>query len=75
MTEDVQLVHIRIPKPLLKRLDHYAVDRNLYRAEALAEILRMQLDAKDDADCEHCPGPEEQPCCICKKIHQKGNPA
>lgn len=41
MKEEMQLVHLRVPSRLVKALDHYAIDRNLYRAEALAELLDM----------------------------------
>ncbi len=43
MAEDMRLVHLRIPKRLIDALDHYAIDRNLYRAEALAEILEEKF--------------------------------
>lgn len=39
MNEEQLIIHTRLPKRLVKLLDHYAIDLNLYRAEALARIL------------------------------------
>lgn len=47
MTEPVQLIHVRLPRRLVKLLDHYAIDLNLYRAEALQQILEEKFGNKE----------------------------
>jgi plasmid stabilization system protein ParE len=42
--EDQLVIHTRLPKRLVKLLDHYAIDRNLYRAEALQQILEEKFE-------------------------------
>lgn len=38
--EDRPMVHIRLPKPLVRRVDHLAVDWDTDRARAVERLLR-----------------------------------
>lgn len=40
MTDNRKTLHLRISADLLKQLDHYAVEENLFRGEAVEMILR-----------------------------------
>lgn len=48
MDEPVQLV-VRIPKSLLKRLDHFAVEQDWFRGQAVAVLLAEALDLTQGA--------------------------
>ena len=34
-----EMVHVRLPKPLIRKLDHLAVDLDEYRSGAIEKIL------------------------------------
>jgi hypothetical protein len=40
-----KVLHVRVPTELVKALDHYAVEEEIGRPEALARLLRKGLDA------------------------------
>ena len=44
MNNDTELIHTRLPKALLKRLDHFAVEAGLYRQEAVQLLIEEALD-------------------------------
>lgn len=37
------MVHIRLPKTLVRRVDHLAVDRDLDRARAIEQLIEIAL--------------------------------
>jgi len=54
-------VHLRLNAVLLKRVDHYAVERDVFRSEAIEELLRLGLEDSRDDDLRQqsglAPGP------------------
>ncbi len=46
MGEERAKVTIRLPKPLVKRAKHYAVDQDQDLQDVVAEALRLLLDKK-----------------------------
>ena len=40
------LVQVRLPRKLVRRLDHFAIDEDLYRAQAVALLLAEALRAR-----------------------------
>lgn len=49
-TDERTMVHIRLPKPLLKRVDHRSVDWETDRARTIERLLERALeeDASDE---------------------------
>lgn len=45
MDEERPMIHIRLPKPLLKRVDHVRVDMERDRARTIEKLLEMGLEA------------------------------
>jgi len=39
VSDDKEMVHVRLPRFLIKKIDHMAVDADLYRAGAVERIL------------------------------------
>ena len=37
-------LHIKLPVDLLKRLDHWAIDQDMFRVEAVESLLTLALD-------------------------------
>ena len=44
MQEDSEIVHVRLPKELIKKIDHLAVDEDLYRQGVFERLLVIALD-------------------------------
>lgn len=40
---DTEVVHVRLPKTLVKGVDHVAVDEDLYRQDVIAQMLAAAL--------------------------------
>jgi metal-responsive CopG/Arc/MetJ family transcriptional regulator len=38
-----EMVHVRLPKPLIKKLDHLAVELDEYRSGAIEKILQWAV--------------------------------
>jgi hypothetical protein len=45
--DDKEMVHVRLPRSLVKRIDHMAVDADLYRAGAIERILVWAVERLD----------------------------
>ena len=45
MNKDLELIHVRLSKTLMKRLDHWAVEQDIFRREAVERLLTLALDA------------------------------
>ena len=43
--KDLEVCHVRLSKELLKRLDHWAVEEDIFRREAVERLLTQALDA------------------------------
>lgn len=43
--DDLIMVQVRLPRELVREVDHWAIDQDLYRAHAVAALLRAGLDA------------------------------
>lgn len=43
--EDREVIHIRMPRKLIKRLDHYAVDTDMFRDRAVSFLVELALDS------------------------------
>lgn len=41
---DKVLLQVRVARPLLREVDHFAVDEDLWRAEAVDRLLRAGLE-------------------------------
>ena len=39
-----ELIHVRLSKELVKRLDHYAVDEDIFRQTAFERLIKKALD-------------------------------
>ena len=50
MAEDRPMIHIRLPKPLVKRVDHIAVDWEVDRARAIQRLLETALESGEAID-------------------------
>ena len=44
MQEDSEIVHVRLPKELIKKIDHLAVDEDLYRQGVFERLLVIALE-------------------------------
>lgn len=40
---ETEVVHIRMPRELVKLIDHYAVEKGCFRFEAITELTRLGL--------------------------------
>ena len=44
------MIHIRLPKPLIRRVDHVAVDWDLDRARAIERLLERALEVEVEVE-------------------------
>ncbi len=42
-SDDMEVVHIRLPKDIVKQIDHLAVDEDLYRQGTIEKLLAVAL--------------------------------
>lgn len=52
MTEEKVLVQVRLPKSLVRQVDHLAVDHDLYRVHMVEQLLREALRQRQAASEE-----------------------
>lgn len=52
LSPDLILVQIRLPRELVREIDHLAIDLDEYRAPMFAMLLREALDARRTAGKE-----------------------
>ena len=45
MQTDVEVVHIRLRKDVIRQIDHLAVDEDLYRQGTIEKLLAIGLEA------------------------------
>jgi len=38
--EEEELIHVRLPKDLLRRFDHWRIDQRMFRSGGIEKILR-----------------------------------
>jgi hypothetical protein len=49
------MVQVRLPRALVRRLDHYCIDAEATRQDILARIVEQFLDgAAGERTCQHC---------------------
>lgn len=48
-----EMVHIRLPKPLIRKLDHLAVDMDEYRSNAIERVLVWAVDEIEKRGSAH----------------------
>lgn len=41
--ENTEVIHVRLPKHIIKQVDHFAVDEELYRQDAMSRLLALGL--------------------------------
>ena len=46
----VEVIHVRLPKELVKRIDHLAVDEDLYRQDTIKKLLTIALGVVSEHD-------------------------
>lgn len=44
--EPTEPVHLRLPRSIVRRADHWAVEEDKYRNEMIATLLKEALDAR-----------------------------
>lgn len=42
--DDLIMIQVRLPRELVREVDHWAIDQDLYRAHAVAALLRAGLE-------------------------------
>lgn len=45
VSEDRMMVQVRLPRDLVRAVDHYAIEVDEYRAQAVERLLRAGLEA------------------------------
>lgn len=50
--DDKKPIHLRLDSKVVKEVDHYAVDRDIFRNEAMEELLRRGLNQVKAAGSE-----------------------
>ena len=50
--DDKKPVHIRLSSTIVREVDHYAVDRDLFRSDAVEDLIRKGLEkASTEQEC------------------------
>jgi hypothetical protein len=52
MDDSRPMIHIRLPKPLVRRIDHVSVDLDIDRARTIEHLIEVALDCLE----QHHPG-------------------
>lgn len=47
MEDSRPMIHVRLPKPLVKRIDHVGVDWDIDRARTIEKLLELALEKLD----------------------------
>lgn len=46
-SEPREMVHVRLDPELVRQIDHFAVDWRVYRADAMARLLRIAIAVQE----------------------------